>query len=135
MTSDGVKASDLFECTMCGDCCKGYGGTYVSSMDVNEISRYIGETPEAFLEKHTKESGGRRVLAQKEDRFCVFFDNGCAIHPVKPYMCRQWPFIRGVLADVKNWKTMANSCPGIKRDADESLVIRCVKQELDKTKK
>ncbi len=135
MPSDPVDTSDLFQCTMCGECCKGFGGTYVSSEDVAAIADHIGETPEAFLRKFTMKSGSRRVIAQREDGFCVFMDNGCAIHPVKPEMCRQWPFIRSILTDVINWKTMAVFCPGMKEDADENLIIRCVKKELERSKK
>jgi hypothetical protein len=31
----------LFECRMCGDCCRGYGGTYVSESDIQAIADFL----------------------------------------------------------------------------------------------
>jgi hypothetical protein len=45
-------------------------------------------------------------------------------------MCRQWPFIPGVLADVANWQAMAASCPGMNTDVPDRTIIECVKQAL-----
>ena len=35
----------LFECTQCGDCCKGFGGTYVSQADLETIAAFLGVSP------------------------------------------------------------------------------------------
>ena len=32
----------LFSCTLCGDCCKGYGGTYLSETDIDAIAVTAG---------------------------------------------------------------------------------------------
>lgn len=128
MTEDNT--SDLFQCQMCGDCCKGYGGTYISEEEASKIARFLGEKKEDFIAKYTVMSGNRRVIAQKENGYCVFFDQLCTIHPVKPQMCRRWPYIKNILKDVSNWQKMAGSCPGIRTDASPEAVIARVKKEL-----
>ncbi len=128
MTED--KTPDLFVCEMCGDCCKGYGGTYISTADASKIADFIGETTDDFISKYTTQSGNRLVISQKEDGLCVFFDKLCTIHPVKPEMCRRWPFIKSILVDVSNWKKMSGSCPGIRPDAKPEDIIARVKKEL-----
>ncbi len=127
-----VQPDDLFECQMCGDCCKGFGGTYVTEMDIENIAEYIGTLPETFIKDYCQMSGSRPVLAQKDDQFCVFWDETklCTIHPVKPRMCRAWPFIQGILADPKNWEIMSNSCPGIRMDFPLTVVEKCVREKL-----
>ena len=44
MTSDtiGPGRGDLFACRRCGDCCKGYGGTYITENEIDNIGRYLG---------------------------------------------------------------------------------------------
>jgi uncharacterized protein len=124
-----MKHSDIFICKMCGDCCKGYGGTYVSKADVAAISAHIRSDPRRFVADFCKISGGRPVLRQGKNGYCIFWDRKCTIHPVKPKMCREWPYIESVLIDASNWKIMADSCPGIQRDAPEDLVRECVRKE------
>ena len=113
MSSDSTEPAELFECRKCGDCCKGYGGTYLSEEDIEAISRFIGSDPGRFVAQYCSLSGTKPVLAQRSDGYCIFWDKICTIHPVKPQMCRKWPFIESLLADAKNWLIMAGSCPGI----------------------
>jgi Fe-S-cluster containining protein len=130
MGSDGEACEGLFACTLCGDCCKGYGGTYLSESDINAISCYLGVSTERMLVKFTRKSGGRRLIVQGDSGYCIFWDKVCTIHPVKPQMCRQWPFIRSILADVGNWRAMAASCPGMDADAPDQKILECVKKAL-----
>jgi hypothetical protein len=129
MSSD-LEADDLFECRMCGDCCRGYGGAYVTSEDVRAIAGYVGEAPETFVNRYCQMSGSRPVLAEGPDGRCVFWDGICTIHPVKPRMCRQWPFIRAILVDVINWRSMADSCPGMRTDVSDETILRVVRRKL-----
>jgi len=130
MAPNTVSASDLFECEKCGDCCKGYGGTFVSPDDIKAIADFIGEDPENFSGRYCQMSGGRPVLLQDDSGYCVFWDGKCAIHPVKPRMCRAWPFIEGVLADVANWHIMAQFCPGIRTDIPDDKVVEYVENAI-----
>ena len=128
---DKAKPEELFECRQCGECCKGYGGTYVSAEDTVLISRFIGEDPAGFVDKYCRMSGSRPVLAQAEDGYCVFCaDGACTIHPVKPVMCRAWPFINSVLVDVGNWHAMAGACPGMRTDLDDEVIREGVRQMI-----
>lgn len=115
---------------MCGDCCRGYGGAYVTPEDVRAIAGYIGEDPGTFLNRYCQMSGSRPVLAQGPDGRCVFWDELCTIHPVKPRMCRQWPFIRAILVDVVNWRSMADACPGMRTDIPDETILRVVRRKL-----
>jgi hypothetical protein len=130
MGSDNA-CQKLFACTLCGDCCKGYGGTYLTDADMDAIAGCIGVSKERFKSTYTCLSGGQRVLAQGENGYCIFWDKVCTIHAVKPRMCRQWPFIRNILVDVANWRAMASCCPGMDADAAEDAIIVCVKNALN----
>ena len=89
MTSDKGRSDRIFECRMCGDCCKGYGGTYVSEADIAAIAAYLGMDSSTFKSRYCVLSGAKSLLAQQPNGYCIFWDKLCKIHPVKPHMCRQ----------------------------------------------
>jgi len=124
------KASDIFTCKNCGQCCKGYGGTVVTENDIQTIAAYVKEDPERLVDKYCQVSGRKLVLAQGPDDYCIFWDRRCKVHPVKPQMCRAWPFIESVLCDIDNWRIMAASCPGIRIDIPDQLIRARVAEEL-----
>ena len=129
---------DFFECCQCGQCCCGYGGTYLQEQDIINISAYLGVSADKFLTDFCIPSAGRYVLAQKKDGYCVFWDELCTIHPVKPKMCMAWPFIENLLRNPLGWDVMAEACPGMRKGFEPDNVIRCVKiklKELEQARK
>ncbi|MCG6910966.1 MAG: YkgJ family cysteine cluster protein [Deltaproteobacteria bacterium] len=126
------RGESIFTCVQCGECCRGYGGTYVSREEMRAIAAYIGEDIRGFEKKYCDDSGGKAVLSQQENGFCIFWrDRMCGIHPVKPRMCREWPFIRSLLCDPSNWEKMASMCPGIRKGVPADVVKKCVEAMLE----
>ena len=137
MASDPTTSKDIFECQQCGQCCNGFGGTYVTEDDIENICRYTNTDPETFIDRYCDMSGSRPVLTTKKSGTCIFFDpeKQCTIHPVKPYMCRAWPFIKTLISNPENWDIMANSCPGMKKGIahqDIRRIVTAEKTKLDK---
>lgn len=130
MPSDDLKPEALFACMRCGGCCRGYGGTYVDAEDIAAIAAFIRTDPSVVVERHCRLSGGKHLLAQREDGYCVFWDETCTIHPVKPRMCRRWPFIESVVAEPQNWLIMAGFCPGMRTDIPLPRVRDCIEAVL-----
>ena len=129
-TTERNGCSGIFQCKQCGECCKGYGGTYITEKDINAISGLLDIDPEYFVKTYCQFSGGKPVLAQGENGYCIFWDKLCTIHGVKPRMCREWPFIEPVLADINNWEIMAGSCPGIRTDVPDDMIKACVEKTI-----
>jgi Fe-S-cluster containining protein len=126
------STTEIFDCRQCGDCCKGFGGTYVSPDDIQAIATFIGVDPESFHQRFCQPSGKKRVLAQGENGYCIFWnDRLCTIHPVKPRMCKAWPYIPGVLKDPQNWYIMASMCPGIRTDVSPAEIVACIRSKND----
>jgi uncharacterized protein len=125
-----LTPDDLFHCTRCGDCCRGYGGTYVTADDIAAIAAFVGCPAEDFTARYCRMSGHRPLLAQRADSYCIFWDGQCTIHPVKPRMCRRWPFIASIDSDPLNWAIMAGSCPGMRTGVPPERVRECVRKVL-----
>ena len=130
MSNNSADCSELFKCRKCGECCKGYGGTYLTEEDITAIADYTGTDRQSFVSKYCRYSGNTPVLDQHENGFCVFWDEICTIHPVKPRMCKNWPFIESVLVDVSNWRIMAGMCPGIRTDVSDKKIRKCIRESL-----
>jgi len=123
---------DIFECTQCGECCRGFGGTYVTPEDIKRISQFIKCDPGTFIPRFCDMSGSRPVLTLGQEGKCIFFDKLCTIHAVKPYMCRAWPFIQTLVDHPENWEAMAGSCPGMKKEVPEETIQRIAALEIKK---
>jgi Fe-S-cluster containining protein len=130
MTSSSPDEPTLFECTQCGTCCQGYGGTAVSEEDMRDIAWYLGIEVDEFRERYCVLSGNKFMLAQKDDGYCIFYDRNCSIHPVKPKMCRRWPFIDSLLVDISNWYIMADCCPGMNRALGTETLFEKIKDRF-----
>jgi Fe-S-cluster containining protein len=130
MSDDTLSPEDLFKCRQCGDCCRGYGGTFLADGEIDVIARFLDLDIDKFISDFCQVSGQRPMIAQGKNGYCVFWDGLCTIHPVKPQMCKKWPFIGSVLVDVGNWHIMADFCPGIETDASDQQVLDCVKKVL-----
>lgn len=121
------RDEEVFHCRQCGDCCRGYGGTYASAADIAAIARYLQLPEKTLISRYCAAAGDRLLLAQGENGYCAFWVDGlCSIHPVKPAMCRKWPFLESVLVDVGNWWAMASCCPGMRTDVSPERVRACV---------
>ncbi|MFO8083982.1 MAG: YkgJ family cysteine cluster protein [Desulfobacterales bacterium] len=129
-----VRPEDIFQCDMCGDCCRGFGGTYVTGDEIGIISKFLKMDPALFVKKYCQKNTTGIILAQKTDGYCVFWDKKCTIHPVKPHMCKAWPFIEAVIKDVSNWHMMANVCSGIRTDFPDHLIVSCVRKVIEDRK-
>ena len=132
MDSKVLKGEDIFKCLECGACCKGFGGTYVSENDIKKISEFINVDPKIFINRYLTESGSKYVLVQGKDDMCIFYDKEkqCTIHPVKPYMCKAWPFIKAIISNPENWNAMAGSCPGIQKDIEHNILKKIIEYEI-----
>lgn len=132
MTSEHNSPEDIFECRLCGQCCLGFGGTYVTADDILRISDYIKADPETFVSRFCDMTGAGPVITQSPDGPCIFFDTEtqCTIHPVKPRMCRAWPFLEALIKNPENWDAMASACPGMTPSVAHADVIRIVSMHI-----
>ncbi|MFO7839979.1 MAG: YkgJ family cysteine cluster protein [Desulfosalsimonadaceae bacterium] len=122
---------DFFQCRQCGDCCIGFGGTRVSRRDIENIAAYLQIPQEKLVNTYCRlDNAGCLQLAQKADGYCLFWNGLCTIHPVKPHMCKAWPFIESVLIDPENWRIMSGMCPGINPDVPQEQLKACVRRQL-----
>jgi Fe-S-cluster containining protein len=107
----------VFQCRQCGDCCAGRGGIFVKPREVEEMAALLGLPVVEFCRRYVEASEmGPRLTT--ENGVCVFLLEGklCRVHPVKPFICRQWPFLPALLGDSEELAQAKGACPGINPD-------------------
>ncbi len=130
IVSDLPDSSAYFQCQKCGECCKGYGGAFVSSREIERISRHLRIDSDEFVKQYCQWSGKRPHIKASDSGHCVFWDDVCTIHQVKPRMCKLWPFIESMIVDPTNWNILKSVCPGIRGSMGPQKLTECVRQAL-----
>ena len=119
-----TKNQPAFECRRCGHCCRGTGGIVLTIKDRARLAAHLGMTINAFTAAYGDRKGGKLHLGVREDSLCVFFEDGCAVHPARPDICRAWPYFRGNLADAVSWEMSFEYCTGINPDVSHEEFVR-----------
>jgi Fe-S-cluster containining protein len=117
-------APSAFECRRCGHCCQGDGGIVLTAKDQLRLALHLGMSLEAFLSAHTSRKGEKVHLGVRSDAYCVFFENGCGVHPARPDICRAWPYFRGNLLDSSSWELAQDYCKGINGEFSHEQFVK-----------
>lgn len=93
----------------------------------------VAEFSRRFVE--ASPMGPRLTVA---DGVCVFLIPGglCRVHPVKPFICRQWPFLPAMLVDPDELENAKTACPGLNpacthRDFKEAALHQCDPEKIE----
>jgi Fe-S-cluster containining protein len=105
----------VFQCQQCGDCCSGRGGIFVKPEEVEQMAALLAMSVDDFCRSYVEGSALGPRLTVAANGFCVFLlaGNLCRVHPVKPFICRQWPFLPVLLVDADELEHAKGACPGI----------------------
>jgi Fe-S-cluster containining protein len=115
---------DVFTCRRCGHCCQGAGGIVLAERDIERLSLHLGISRAALLSRYAETVGGMPRLVSGPDGYCVFYRDGCGIHPARPDVCRAWPFFRGNILDPESLAMAREDCPGIDPEASHEEFAR-----------
>jgi len=114
MTHNSDK-SPVFNCKQCGDCCAGRGGIHVHPDEVEAMAELLSMSAEDFSANYVEASVTGPRLTVAANGSCVFLQEGnlCRVHQVKPFICRQWPFLPALLVNADELEHAKGACPGI----------------------
>ena len=119
---------EIFSCTRCGFCCQGQTTVSLNDTDQQNMLGFLKISETEAISKYWRLNNGV-VQMKTVDGHCIFFNDGCIIHPARPWRCRQWPMVPAILYDRTNLLTIQESCPGLNKDADYESVCAMVRKE------
>lgn len=119
-----MPSAIAFTCRRCGHCCHGEGGIVLSQGDITRLAAHLQLEPAEMLARYARFVSGKYRLITGSDQYCVFYKEGCGVHPGRPDVCRAWPYFRGNIIDPASHAMAAEDCPGINRDVPHAEFAR-----------
>ena len=107
----------VFSCRQCGECCRGEKGILVTAAEQEAMAVYLGLSSEDFASRYLVDTPLGPQLATRSGTCALQEGSLCLAHPVKPRICRQWPFLPALLAHADEFEAAKEACPGIVADA------------------
>jgi Fe-S-cluster containining protein len=107
-----------FQCTRCGDCCRGEPGyVWVTFDEVAAMANALGIGAREFEASCLRQVGRRMSLLEKPNGDCIFWEDskGCIVYTARPLQCRTFPFWPENIRSREEWQSLASRCPGIGR--------------------
>ena len=86
----------FLECQRCTACCRWPGQVCLSDAEIARLAAFRGIAEPEFIQRYTRLRWDRGGLALQEqpDGACIFLEgNACAVQPVKPQQCREFPHL------------------------------------------
>lgn len=102
----------IFQCTRCGFCCQGETTVSLDDADQKRMIKALAMTEDEVRQTYWRVTGNV-VQMKTVDGHCIFYNDGCDVHKGRPWRCGQWPLHPSILLDENNFKSIAESCPGI----------------------
>ncbi|MCW5207014.1 YkgJ family cysteine cluster protein [Desulfobulbus sp. F5] len=136
MKKSPAQLSDIFTCTRCGYCCQGETTVSLDQEDQARMMAELGLSREEMEEQYWRVTEGV-VQMRIVDHHCIFYtaESGCAVHEGRPWRCGQWPLHPSILADEDNFRTIRDSCPGIKQELSWEQFCAVFRQLLEQDKR
>lgn len=119
----------IFTCRRCGYCCHGQTTVSLDEGDLASMTSYLKLAYEELRPKYLRVTG-KVIQMQTVDGHCIFYNQGCTIHPGRPLRCRQWPLHPSILTDEANFQAIGSSCPGIKKEMGYEQFCRILRELL-----
>ena len=112
----------FLECQRCTACCRWPGQVRLSNAEIARLAAFKRVDEHDFIQQFTRlrwDRGGLALL-EKADGSCIFLEgNDCAVQPVKPQQCREFP-------NLWNFPGSENICRAIPREVSEEEYQRRV---------
>lgn len=103
----------VFHCRQCGECCRGEKGILVTAAELQAMAALLGLSGEDFARLYLVETGLGPQLASKNGACIMQEGTLCRVHPVKPRICREWPYLTALLTYADEFEAAKEACPGI----------------------
>lgn len=121
----------VFQCQLCGECCEGRGGIFPTPLEQEIIAAFLKISLEELQQRYLEATPLGLAVRNKPLGGCIFNEAGrCQIHPVKPRLCRQWPFLPAILLHENEFLAAKSVCPGFHPDCTYMDFLRWWLEEV-----
>jgi len=104
----------------------------MTAKDRKRLAEHLNISIDELVGKYAHQRGGKLHLNVGENNYCIFYKEGCGVHPGRPDICRAWPYFRGNLIDELSWEMIQDYCPGVNPKAGHKEFVRQGREYLRK---
>jgi Fe-S-cluster containining protein len=122
------KKRPVFSCRQCGECCLGEKGILVTPAEHSAMAAHLGLPPGDFAARYLVETPLGPQLASRNGACALQADGLCRVHPVKPRICREWPYLPALLLHADEFAAAKEACPGLAADAGHEEFIQAARE-------
>ncbi len=119
-----IDKRPVFSCRQCGECCRGEKGILVTAAEHTAMAAYLGLPPDDFAARYLVETPLGPQLASRNSACILQAEGLCLVHPVKPRICREWPYLPALLRHADEFAAAKEACPGLAADAGHEEFIK-----------
>jgi uncharacterized protein len=119
-----VDKPPVFSCQQCGECCRGEKGILVTTAEHAAMAAHLSLSLEDFAARYLLETAMGPQLASRNGACVLQGDGLCLVHPVKPRICREWPYLSALLQHADEFEAAKEACPGLAPDAGHEEFIQ-----------
>jgi uncharacterized protein len=124
-----LEKQTVFDCQQCGECCRGERGILVTPAELTAMAAHLGLTQADFAARYLVDTPLGPQLASPGGSCVMQAGNLCRVHPVKPRICREWPFLGALLKHADEFEAAKGACPGLAADAQHKDFIRAAREQ------
>jgi Fe-S-cluster containining protein len=121
---ENIVKRPAFSCRQCGECCRGEKGILVTAAELTAMAANLGLAPTDFAARYLLETAMGPQLASRNGSCVLQTDGLCQVHPVKPRICREWPYLSALLQHADEFEAAKLACPGLAADAEHEEFIK-----------
>lgn len=123
-----------FQCTGCGNCCRGTGYVWVDDEEIEALAAVQNRAAGEVRLLDTRAVQGRVTLREHANGDCIYLDSRtsrCRVYEARPRQCRTWPFWRQNLTDQQAWAETGQGCPGV--DQGQLVALEVIEAAVAQT--
>lgn len=112
----------FYECQRCTACCRWPGQVRLSNAEIALLAAFKQLSEFDFIQQYTRITADKRGLAllDKANGECIFLEgNDCAVQPVKPQQCRDFPN----LWNFPGFEKVCHAIPRVVSEAEREKLI------------
>ena len=112
----------FLKCQRCTACCRWPGQVLLNEAEITRLAAFKQMSEPDFIQQFAKLRADRRGLALNEqpDGACIFLEGeNCAVQPVKPQKCREFP-------NLWNFPGFEKVCHALPREVSDAEFARCI---------
>ncbi len=114
----------VFSCRQCGECCRGEKGILVTPAELEAMAAYLSLPTAEFAARYLVDTAMGPQMATRKGSCVMQQDELCLVHPVKPRICREWPFLKALMDHADEFAAAKEACPGLAAEASHAEFVK-----------